>query len=198
MDSPIKWGLILLITVSLMVASYGYYEVERYSAKYRLCESDYNINFNFTRESICTSHPMASAFHLAGLINCSKAEEKITETPRLCALHNWYMTSWMERLLQVVFALYERSTNMIMLLLVIPLSAVAIIYFYIKDKGKTDRHALTVDTQHQPIEDFARILELMQPKAPLLTSGGTEHIQQPKVMHLKRVGGKGKVMEYVD
>ena len=184
---------VILAVVCLLAGLYLIYEGQRYNSKYDLCHSDYNYHYNFTQESICKSHPFSSTFHALGLINCTKADNHlIEEAPRLCALRNWYMTSWMERLRLVVVTVYDRATSSLMISIIIPLAVVAIIYVYIQDQGTTTRHALSLENQNQPIEAMERLM------TKLHTPSASEILVNNNRSHFKRTRSSSHLAQRVD
>ena len=131
------------------MVGYSGYEYMRYSGKYELCAREYDGYKSFVSESVCNS-TFTSLYTGLGLINCTKAANKIVEeTTMLCALRNWFMTSWMSDIMINGSHLWEKVTGMVMIMLVIPISAVIILVYKMHEDGTTNRHALTLEAQQQ-------------------------------------------------
>lgn len=163
-----KTWLLLVVLVSSVVFM-GYFERERYKAIYNLCNKDYLVYSNFTQESVCHNHPLSMQFAALGLVNCSKALEKVEdERPDLCALRNWFLTSWVKRLMNSIETfsnnLYEKTTSLLMVTVVAPVVVLIGYWIYLSEMQKTARHALTMEQQSKPMdamnEMFSRVITL--------------------------------------
>lgn len=155
-----KWliGIACFLPVVFMI----YFEYQRYGAIYNLCNKDFVAYTNFTQESVCNGHPLSLHFASLGLVNCSRALEKIEdERPNICALRNWYQTSWVNRVLSSLLNVYERATGVLMIMLVIPLFALLAYWIYKSEIEKTNRHALTMEQQGKPLETMQELLSKM-------------------------------------
>lgn len=166
--------LALWLPVILVLGVYSLYEVGRFTAKKQLCYDNYLVHHNFTQESICNQHAYGAAFQALNLTNCEKANKHVVEeTPMLCAVRNWFMTSWfvhtwnlamqgLHIVWHMIYSIYERSTNMVMIVLVFPICGVVVVYFYIQDQGTTARLAITQETQSAPMKLLAHAMNNQQ------------------------------------
>jgi hypothetical protein len=162
----LTFGRVILLCCAVAAIIYLAFEGQRFYAKYTLCSSDYTVHDDFAQESVCTGNKSA-IYAARKLTDCPKAEQHIIEeTPLQCALRNWWLTSWIWKIILMGISLYERATNSIMLSLVIPGAFIALAYFYIQDKGITTRHALTLENQNQPIEIMERMVSKLQHPQP--------------------------------
>lgn len=159
----ISWKVWLTTVVVLLPALFmGYFEYERYQAIYSLCNKDFIVYSNFTQESVCNGHPLSLQFASLGLVNCSKAlEKKEDEKPNICALRNWYRTSWIHTVIKSVIGVWEQTTSVIMIVLVFPVSILIGYWIYKSEIEKTNRHALSMEQQGKPLEAMQEILARM-------------------------------------
>lgn len=152
-------GVVLL--VALVGLPYGIYEISRYNAMYELCSNDYDIHVSFKQESVC-NNTMTTVYELAGLTNCKKAEKKIVEeTPRPCAIRNWYFNSWIYQVVTKIIHVWDKATSSVMIVVMF-ICIVLIVWIWRHEAETTLRHALSLETQNLTVD----VMRNLMPKSP--------------------------------
>jgi hypothetical protein len=120
----------------ILIGTVVWYEKQRYDGLYAACKEAYDVNRDFTFETVCQDHDARGRkYERAGLTHCLEAQaQMVADAPYACALRRWSQENLGGQLAQegkdAVGHLWRTLTGWVSITFVWPLLIIALYYVH--------------------------------------------------------------------